>query len=270
MTPVLIDASAGVELAADTIRGRDLRSLLPTDAVPRVPNLFYAECGSVWGHRKGGGPGEKDELFFGYYLSLATMVADEGGAEVPELVRLMNLVACDHDPVPPMVDVLVAMVEAHIALDDVVVDSGYARRVPEHFALPLRAAGATLVMDLQPSDRGTQGTHQEAICHTATATARPPPRPCSTPCRSRGAQAKTRWPPTTGARASLPATSSGFSAPPTPTATTASPARQCSERSAVRCAPTRSRPASITPKCSPHPSTRRSAAPRSPSPCRHR
>lgn len=27
-----------------------------------------------WGHRKGGGPGEKDERFFGYYLSLATMV----------------------------------------------------------------------------------------------------------------------------------------------------------------------------------------------------
>ncbi len=45
------------------------------------------------------------------------------------------------------------------------VDSGYAHRVPEHFALPLRAAGATLVMDLHPSDRGTQGTHQGAICH---------------------------------------------------------------------------------------------------------
>jgi hypothetical protein len=61
--------------------------------------------------------------------------------------------------------VLVTMAEAGIALGDVVVDSGYAHRVPEHFALPLRAAGATLVMDLHPSDRGTQGTHQGAICH---------------------------------------------------------------------------------------------------------
>lgn len=47
MTPVVIDASVGVELVADTIRGRDLRSLLPHDAVPWVPDLFYAECGSV-------------------------------------------------------------------------------------------------------------------------------------------------------------------------------------------------------------------------------
>ena len=129
------------------------------------PDGHYADQEAAWGHRKGGGPGEKDELFFGYYLSLATMVADEGGAEVPELVRRMKLVACDHDPVPPMVDVLVTMAEAGIALGDVVVDSGYAHRVPEHFALPLRGAGATLVMDLHPSDRGTQGTHQGAICH---------------------------------------------------------------------------------------------------------
>lgn len=47
MTPVVIDASAGVELAADTIRGRALRGLLPTDAVPWVPELFYVECGAV-------------------------------------------------------------------------------------------------------------------------------------------------------------------------------------------------------------------------------
>lgn len=127
------------------------------------PDGHYTDTEAAWGHRKGGGPGEKDELFFGYYLSLATMVADEGGAEVPELVRRMNVVACDHDPVPPMVDVLVTMAEAHIPLGDVVVDSGYAHRVPEHFALPLRAAGASLVMDLHPHDRGTQGTFEGAI-----------------------------------------------------------------------------------------------------------
>ena len=47
MTAVVIDASAGVELVADTVRGRALRSLLPADAVPWVPELFYVECGAV-------------------------------------------------------------------------------------------------------------------------------------------------------------------------------------------------------------------------------
>lgn len=47
MTPVVIDASAGVELIADTTRGRALRTLLPIDAVPWVPETFYVEVGSV-------------------------------------------------------------------------------------------------------------------------------------------------------------------------------------------------------------------------------
>jgi len=129
------------------------------------PSGHYADPEAAWGHRKGGGPGERDELFFGYYLSLATMVADEGGTSVPELVRRMNLVGCDHDPVPPMVGVLTQMAHRGIPLGDVVADSGYAHRVPAHFALPLRAAGASLVMDLHPSDRGTQGTHAGAVLH---------------------------------------------------------------------------------------------------------
>lgn len=47
MKPVVIDASAGVELVADTIRGRALRGLLAPDAVPWVPEIFYVECGAV-------------------------------------------------------------------------------------------------------------------------------------------------------------------------------------------------------------------------------
>ena len=127
------------------------------------PTGTYADTEAAWGHRKGGGPGEKDELFFGYYLSLSTMVHDDGRNSVAELVRRMNLVSCDHDPVPEMVGVLVSMPTAGIPLGDVVTDSGYAHRVPEHFALPLRAAGASLVMDLHPSDRGMKGTHEGAI-----------------------------------------------------------------------------------------------------------
>jgi len=62
-----------------------------------------------------------------------------------------------------MVGVLTSMAAAGIPLSDVVADSGYAHRVPAHFALPLRAAGASLVMDLHPSDRGTQGTFAGAV-----------------------------------------------------------------------------------------------------------
>jgi predicted nucleic acid-binding protein len=47
VNPVVIDASAGVELVADTTRGRSLRALLPDEAVPWVPEIFYAECGAV-------------------------------------------------------------------------------------------------------------------------------------------------------------------------------------------------------------------------------
>jgi hypothetical protein len=70
-----------------------------------------------------------------------------------------------------MVGVLTSMAAAGIPLSDVVADSGYAHRVPAHFALPLRAAGASLVMDLHPSDRGTQGTFAGAVLCTGTSTA---------------------------------------------------------------------------------------------------
>ena len=124
----------------------------------------YSDKEASWGHRKGGGPGEKDELFFGYYLSLGTMVADDAGAQAPELVRRMALTSPDHDPVPAFVEVLERLVFSGVAIGYVVADSGYAYRVPEHFALRMRALGASLVMDLHPNDRGTQGTHGGAIC----------------------------------------------------------------------------------------------------------
>lgn len=47
MTPVVIDASASVELIADTTRGRTLRTLLPADAVPWAPETFDLKVGSV-------------------------------------------------------------------------------------------------------------------------------------------------------------------------------------------------------------------------------
>jgi DMSO reductase family type II enzyme heme b subunit len=48
-------------------------------------------------------------------------------------------------------------------LADVLADSGYAHRDADAWALPLRAAGASLVQDLHPHDRGPKGTHDGAI-----------------------------------------------------------------------------------------------------------
>ena len=49
-----------------------------------------------FGHAKRNAPGAKDYLFFGYYAQVATMVRDEGGARVPELVRRIAV----HGPAP--------------------------------------------------------------------------------------------------------------------------------------------------------------------------
>lgn len=51
MTPVVIDASAGVEILADTVHGRRLAQLLPADAVGWVPEHFYVEVAGVVRHQ---------------------------------------------------------------------------------------------------------------------------------------------------------------------------------------------------------------------------
>jgi hypothetical protein len=55
------------------------------------------------------------------------------------------------------------MPAAGIPLGDVLADSGYSHRVPQNWAAPLRTAGAQLVQDLHPHDRGPKGTHQGAV-----------------------------------------------------------------------------------------------------------
>jgi hypothetical protein len=134
-------------------------------ARPPVPDVRpSADLEASWGHRRGNGPGQKDELFFGYYLSAATMVNDEAGLAVPELVRRATLSSCHIDPVPAFVPALKDLAASAGVLGDVLADSGYAHRVAEHWALPLRAAGAQLVTDLHPADRGPRGTFAGATC----------------------------------------------------------------------------------------------------------
>lgn len=123
-----------------------------------------ADPEASWGHRRGDAPGQRDEAFYGFYLGLATMVREEHGPGVPELVRRLLLTSCDVDPVPAFVPVLEKMVRSGVPLGDVLSDSGYAHRVPAHWALPVRALGGVHIMDLHPHDRGRQGTFEGAIC----------------------------------------------------------------------------------------------------------
>jgi len=130
---------------------------------PRHGTTACADPEAAWGHRNTNLPGPKGGLFFGYYLSLAVMACEDNGPAVPELARRMTLAGCDHDPVRALAAVLLAMATAGIPLGDIIDDSGYAHRDANAWALPLRQAGAQLVQDLHPHDRGPKGTHQGAI-----------------------------------------------------------------------------------------------------------
>ena len=116
-----------------------------------------------WGHRKNNLLRSEDELFYGCYLSAGIMMGEETGPAVPELARRAMLSSCRHDPVRALVPVLTAMPAAGIPLGDVLADSGYAHRDPGAWAIPLRQAGAQLVQDLHPHDRGPKGTHHGAV-----------------------------------------------------------------------------------------------------------
>jgi hypothetical protein len=130
---------------------------------PRHGTIACADPEASWGHRNSNLPGPKGEMFFGYFLSAAVMVAGENGPPVPELARRITLAGCDHDPVRQLAAVLLRMAGDGIPLGDIIDDSGYAHRDAQAWAVPLRSAGAQLVQDLHPSDRGPKGTHDGAV-----------------------------------------------------------------------------------------------------------
>jgi hypothetical protein len=136
------------------------------DSFSRPPPHGTSNCADPeawWGHRKNNLLRSQDELFYGYYLSAAIMVPEENGPAVPELARRATLSSPRHDPVRAFAPVLTAMPAAGTGLGDILDDSGYAHRDAAAWALPLRAAGAALVQDLHPHDRGPKGTHHGAI-----------------------------------------------------------------------------------------------------------
>jgi hypothetical protein len=144
---------------------------------PRHGSTQCADPEAAWGHRNSNLPGPRGEMFFGYYLSAVTMTRAEDGPQVPELARRMTLCSCRLDPVRGLAVVLVTMAATGIPLGDIIADSGYSHRVPDAWAIPLRRAGAALVQDLHPHDRGPRGTHHGAVicngCLYCPATPRP-------------------------------------------------------------------------------------------------
>jgi hypothetical protein len=130
---------------------------------PRHGTTACADPEPAWGHRNSNLPGPKGEMFFGYFLSAAVMVAEEDGPPVPGLARRMTVCSCHQDPARALAPVLTAMPAAGIPLGDIIDDSGYAHRDADAWAIPLRRVGAQLVQDLHPHDRGPKGTHDGAI-----------------------------------------------------------------------------------------------------------
>ena len=102
---------------------------------------------------------------------------DENGPAVPELARRATVSSCRHDPVRAFAPVLTAMPAAGIPPGDILADSGCAHRDADAWALPLRAAGASLVQDLHPHDRGPKGTHHGAIIANGSLYCPATPRP---------------------------------------------------------------------------------------------
>jgi hypothetical protein len=136
------------------------------ESFSRPPPARGGDCADPeawWGHRKNNLLRSEDELFYGYYFSAGIMMPAEHGPPVPELARRMTLSSCRRDPVRAFAPVLTRMPAAGIPLGDILADSGYAHRDAAAWALPLRRAGAQLVQDLHPHDRGPKGTHGGAV-----------------------------------------------------------------------------------------------------------
>jgi hypothetical protein len=150
------------------------------ESFSRPPPRGTSDCAdpeASWGHRKNNLLRSEDELFFGCYASAAIMVPEENGPAIPELARRATLSSCRHDPVRAFAPVLTAMPAAGIPLGDILADSGYAHRDAAAWAIPLRAAGAQLVQDLHPHDRGPKGTHHGAIIANGNLYCPSTPRP---------------------------------------------------------------------------------------------
>jgi hypothetical protein len=154
------------------------------ESFSRPPPRGTSDCAdpeASWGHRKNNLLRSEDQLFYGYYLSAGVMVPEENGLAVPELARRATLSSCRHDPVRAFAPVLTAMPGQGIPPGGILDDSGYAHRDAAAWAIPLRQAGAQLIQDLHPHDRGPKGTHHGAVIANGNLYCPQTPRPLLDP-----------------------------------------------------------------------------------------
>jgi hypothetical protein len=136
------------------------------ESFSRPPPHGTSDCAgpeASWGHRKNNLLRSEDELFYGCCFSAGIMMPEENGTAVPELARRATVSSCCHDPVRAFAPVLTAMPGQGTPPGGILDDCGYAHRDAGAWAIPLRQAGAQLVQDLHPCDRGPKGTRDGAI-----------------------------------------------------------------------------------------------------------
>jgi hypothetical protein len=113
-----------------------------------------------WGHRNVNRKIQEGEMFYGYYMSAAVMVAGDNGQPVPELARRITAGNSSHDPAAALAGVPASMPADGVSLGDIIAGSGYSHRVPATWANPLRAAfdlmgcAAVCGVEMHRSDRG--------------------------------------------------------------------------------------------------------------------
>ena len=150
------------------------------ESFSRPPPHGTSDCAdpeASWGHRKNNLLRSEDELFYGYYLSAGIMMRDENGPGRPRARPPRHGVVLPARPRPRL-----------RPRPDRDARAGHpARRHPRRLrllpprrrrlGLPLRAAGAQLVQDLHPHDRGPKGTHQGAVISNGNLYCPQTPRP---------------------------------------------------------------------------------------------
>ncbi len=114
------------------------------------------------------------------------MVNDEAGPSVPELVRRATLSSCHVDPVPAFRPRAKGPGGIGGGPGRRTFRLGLAHRVAEHWALPLWGAGAQIVTDLHPHDRGPP-KKKDKIPGLALLTSRAPSGTSYCACRLIGA-----------------------------------------------------------------------------------
>ena len=124
-----------------------------------------ADPEASWGHRRGNGPGQRAPVVLSASISDSPpSCARSRAPRSPSWCAGWASPAVTSIPCPP--SSLSSRTWRTPGCPSATCSATRATRtaIPEHWALPLRARGANLVMDLHPHDRGQGGTYQGAIC----------------------------------------------------------------------------------------------------------